>query len=69
MIQIGDRIKIKGYDGSKYWGRVTAFELTAAVVDVTAGGLFPGGPPPDPYRKSMPGMTTAVLTVEIEGPR
>lgn len=69
MIQIGDRIKIKTEDGSKYWGRVAAFELTTDIHDVTAGGLTPGGPPPDPQRKSMPGLTAAMLTVEIEGSR
>lgn len=68
-MKAGDRIKIKDAGGRKWWGRVVAVDATTAMADITMGGLFPGGPPPDPYRKFMPGRTTTTLTIELEGPR
>jgi hypothetical protein len=68
-VKVGDRIKIRTEDGKKWWGRVTQIDSTAEVRDVTMGGLFPGGPPPDPYRKAAPGRTDTTLTVVLEGPR
>lgn len=68
-MKLGDRIKIKDAEGGKWWGRVVEVESHTEMVDITAGGLFPGGPPPDPYRKFMPGRTTTVVTIQMEGPR
>jgi hypothetical protein len=68
-MKVGDRIKIRTEDGQKWWGRVTEERMQTDPVDVTVGGLFPGGPPPDTYRKTVPGLKSWTLTVEIEGPR
>lgn len=68
-VKPGDRIKIRTEDGEKWWARVTEVRHDTQMIDVTAGGLTPGGPPPDPMRRSAPGQTTTTLTVVLDGPR
>lgn len=68
-MKVGDRIKIKDAAGGKWWGVVREVQAHTDMIDVTYGGLCPGGPPPDPDRKFMPGRMTTTLTIELEGPR
>lgn len=62
----GDRIKIRTEDGLKWWARVQDIRTDTDPLDVTMGGLFPGGPPPDTHRKTMAGRCTTTLTVVLE---
>jgi hypothetical protein len=64
-VKIGDRIKLK-VDGVKRHGVITEVNAHTEMIDVTIGGVTPGGPPPDKWRKFMPGMTTTTITVELE---
>jgi hypothetical protein len=68
-MRTGERIKIRDADGLKWWATVTDVRTDVESVDITAGGLFPGGPPPDHFRQSMPGRSTTTVTIELEGPR
>jgi hypothetical protein len=65
----GDRIKIRDAEGGRWWGLVTHVDSQTEMIDVTIGGLTPGGPPPDTYRRFAPGKTSVTLTVELQGPR
>lgn len=65
MLKTGDEVKIKVKGGKKARGVVTRVEVNTDMLDVTVGGLCPDGPPPDPYRKFMPGRTSVTLTIEV----
>ena len=67
MIRSGAVAKVK-VDGEKYRGTVTNVRIHTEAVGTTVGGLFPGGPPPDLYRTSVPGRSTVIVTIELEGP-
>jgi hypothetical protein len=53
-------------DGCVLRGRVSSERIDTAICDVTVGGLFPDGPPPDTSRQTLPGKMRRVVTIEIE---
>lgn len=56
------RLKIQG---EKYRGVITERIDETPAREVTCGGTAPGGPPPDTYRKFMPGQPFTRLRVEV----
>ena len=59
-------VKLK-MGGVKYRGTIVRTVVDTALTETTMGGLFPGGPPPDPYRSWVPGMRSETLIVEVAG--
>lgn len=63
----GDVVRVKVKEtGEKVRARIIAIQTDTEPIEVTMGGLFPGGPPPDQFRTYAPGRTTTTITLILD---
>lgn len=65
LLKPGREVTIKVEGAKKVRAVVREIQAETEVIDVTIGGLNPYGPPPDRFRRSVPGRTTTTITLEL----
>lgn len=66
LLKPGREVTIKVEGAKKVRAVVRGIQAETEVIDVTYGGSSdPYGPPPDRFRRSVPGMTTTTIMLEL----
>jgi len=66
-MKAGDIVRVKvGETGEKVTAVVTDVNIHTDQIETTLGGLTPGGPPPDPYRKFVLGRSQTTITLVVQ---